>query len=432
LLLVGLALGLRIWVVSVFLAESVGPLECAPGRIAENLVAGRGFSLEFLASEDPTSHQAPFYPLLLAAAWWCFGVATPQAILAVQLLQCVAGTGLVLAVAWLGWSLVPERPSVGWVAAVGAAVYPAHVRMAADLQVGLWAAVVLTLLVAVVVSPRWQATRGGAILAGCLAGLLLLVEPILVLALPICAVAFWMAEGAGGWKDRFCRAAVVRLVLMAGVAVAIIAPWTVRNWIVHGSLVPIKSTFGYAFWQGNKPISSYDGLPNPSGYGEFADLSESEQSALLGWRTWQFVQANPAEYGRLCLRRMRAFLLSDETTPKEMNRFYRFATITCLVLAVIGLGISRDHWRRLWPTCAIFVAVGLLHTLLMASGLSRIPVESMTFVWGALAVAPLWLRLLPGRRVTIYRPGEQRQDPFDSEYVFQGPHYDVPLRRRAG
>ena len=84
-LLGGLALGLRFWVVSALFTDHAGPVGYEHGRIAENLLAGRGFSIEFLGSEGPTSQQAPFYPLLLAAVWWCFGIATPQAILAVQL-----------------------------------------------------------------------------------------------------------------------------------------------------------------------------------------------------------------------------------------------------------------------------------------------------------------------------------------------------------
>ena len=34
-----------------------------------------------------------------------------------------------------------------------------------------------------------------------------------------------------------------------------ISPWVVRNAVVHGEFVPIKSTFGYAFWQGNCRLS---------------------------------------------------------------------------------------------------------------------------------------------------------------------------------
>ncbi len=469
-LLVGLALGLRLWVVSALFADHAGLVGYEHGRIAENLLSGRGFSIEFLGSEGPTSQQAPFYPLLLAAVWWCFGIATPQAILAVEVLQCIAGTALVLAVAWLGWSLLPDRPSVGWVAAVGAAVYPTHLYMVTHLQVALWAALVLTLLLAVCVSPRWRATRGGAILAGCLAGTLLLIEPILALALPICAAAFWLGEGEGSWRDRFSRAPLARVALMAAIAALIITPWTVRNWMVHGRPVPIKSTLGYAFWQGNNPASwgtdkipkssaerlrlEHDGslrgmdralwearhetlyiddvLLKPTGYREFAGLSEPQRSWLLGQRAWRFVRADPARYGRLCLRRLQYFLLFDETNPKAANRLYRISTVAWLVLAGIGLSISRGRWRELWPTYAVFAVVALFHSLVIVSVRFRIPLEPLTFVWAATVVAPLAVRLLRRRQIRVYRPGQHPHDPLRPEHILQGPHYDVPVRRRAG
>ena len=62
----------------------------------------------------------------------------------------------------------------------------------------------------------------------------------------------------------------------------------------------------------------------------------------------------------------------------------------------------------------------------------RIPVEPMTFVWAATAMAPLLVRLVPSRRVKIYRPGEHPHDPFAPEHILQGPGDDVPVRRRAG
>ncbi len=470
-LLGGLALGLRIWAVSSLSVDPGGPLAYEHGRIAENLLAGRGFSIEFLGTEGPTSQQAPFYPLLLTAAWWGLGAGTPGAILAVQLLQCIAGTALVLTVAWLGWSLVPERPCIGWVAAIGAAVYPTHVYMVTHLQVAIWAALLLTTLLAVVVSPRWYATWGGAVLAGWLAGVLLLVEPILALALPICAAAFWMAEGYSDWRDRLHRAALGRVALMAAVAAAIIAPWSIRNWIVHGEPVFIKSTFGYAFWQGNNPSSwgtdkipkasaellrqRHDGtlaginralwearhetlyiddvLLKPTGYREFSGLSEPQRSRRLGRRAWHFIRSDPARYGRLCLKRLRYFLLFDETNPKAANRLYRLATVTWLVLALIGLWISCGRWRALWPTYAIFTVVTLFHALVIVSARFRIPVEPMTFVWAAAASAPLLVRLVwRPPRIRVYRPGEHLHDPFGPRHVLKGPHYDLPRRRRAG
>lgn len=419
-LLASLAMGLRVSAVLVLRSEHAAPVGYEHGGIAENLLSGRGFSIEFLGTEGPTSQQAPFYPALLAAAYWCLGVNTPQAVLAVQLLQCIGGAGLVLAVTWLGWSMVPDRKAVGWIAGLGAAVYPTHIYMVTHLQVALWAALLLTLLLAVVVSPRWQAKRTGAILTGWLSGSLLLVEPILAVALPICAVAFWLGEK----HDRFRWGPIGRVALMAGVATLIVSPWIVRNWRVHGQFVFVKSTFGYAFWQGNNPISwgtdkipkpsaeemrlDHDGtlagvnralwearhetlyiddvLLKPTGYREFAGLNEPGRSRLLAGRALEFIRHEPAQYGRLCINRLRYFLVFDDTNPKAANLVYRWSTIIWLVLAGVGLLSSLGRWRAFWPSYAVFFAVTLFHTLVITSARFRIPVEPLTFVWAATAI----------------------------------------------
>jgi len=463
LLLASAALGLRVAAVLVLRGDHAAPISYEHGRIAENLLAGKGFTIRFLGSEGPTSQQAPFYPFLLAAAYECFGVETPAAVLAVQLLQCAAGAALVLAVVWLCWSLLPDHPAVGWIAGVGAAVYPTHVYAVTHLQVALWAALLLTVLLAVAVSRRWAGRWSGAALCGCLSGLLLLVEPILVLALPICALAFWLREPAPRWTARFRPAPIGQVLMMAGIAALVISPWIARNWKVHGRFVFIKSTFGYAFWQGNNPASwGTDKIPKPSaerlrhehdgtlagidgalwearhetvyiddvllkpdGYREFAGLSEPERSDLLGRRAWQFVREHPDQYARLCLRRLRYFLLFDETNPKAANRLYRLATVTWLVLAFVGFLVSCGQWRRFWPTYAVFAVVTLFHALVIVSVRFRIPLEPLTFPWAAAAVGPLLSR----RRLA------DRQEPVREAILKTGLPAERPCsqkpRRRA-
>ena len=184
------ALTLRVAVVFVLSTDHAAPVSYEHGEIAKNLLEGRGFSVELLGGTGPTSQQAPFYPFLMAIAYALFGVESSAAILSLQLLQCVVGTGLVLAVVWLAWSLLPDRPRVGWVAGVGAALYPTHLYMVTHLQVAIWAALVLTVLVAWVAASRGKQSWGRAAVAGVFSGLILLIEPILALTLPICAMFF--------------------------------------------------------------------------------------------------------------------------------------------------------------------------------------------------------------------------------------------------
>jgi hypothetical protein len=244
---------------------------------------------------------------------------------------------------------------------------------------------------------------------------------------------------------------------MAGVALLVIAPWTVRNWLVHGQPMFIKSTFGYALWQGNHPLSwGTDKIPKPSaetirlandgtlrgmdralwearhetlyiddvllkptGYRQFAGLTEPQRSALLGREAWQYIRQDPGRYLKLCLQRLRYFLLFDETNPKAANQLYRISTVAWLVLAFIGLLVSSSRWRRLWPTYALFVAVAAFHSLVIVSARFRIPVEPLSFVWIAAGLAPL----AAPHRVKVWRPGERPRDPFEPAQSLQGPHY---------
>lgn len=433
-LLTLLALGLRLAAVAVLAGRHDGSAASYEhGEIAENLLAGRGFTVTFLGTTGPTSQQAPFYPALLAASGWCFGSDPSRWALAVACLQAVAGTGVVLCVAWLAWSLLPQWPTVGWIAGVLAAIHPVHVYMVTQLQVAVWAAGLLTFLLAWAASPRGRHAWSKAIVLGLVAGWLLLVEPILSLALPVVAVMFWRRDRdmvvADGWLNGGWALAgrVGRLAVMASVAALAIAPWLYRNDQVHGEPVFIKSTFGYAFWQGNNPASwGTDKIPKssveplrlahngslvdrhralwearretlyiddvllkPTGYREFAGLSEPARSRLLGKQAWNFIHRQPMAYARLCLRRLRYFLLFDETNPKAADPLYRITTVSWLVLSFIGLLVLAPRWRTIWPTVAIFGMVMAFHTLTITSARFRIPIEPLSFVWAAAALAPL-------------------------------------------
>lgn len=480
LLLVLVALGLRLSALWLLSTDHKGPLTYEHGEIASHLIAGEGFAVKFLAREGPTSQQAPFYPWLLAGAYSVFGDGSSAALLAVRLLQAVAGTALVLCVAWLGWSLIPSRRSIGWTAAWGAAVNPAHVYMITHMQVGIWAALELVLLLAVIAEPRWNGSWLRAAFAGAIAGLLLLTEPILALALPVAAVMLWRRERTAVADARMRPLASLRnvrhlvrqqlpyfarVLCMATIATLAIAPWLWRNYRVHGEFVFIKSTFGYAFWQGNNPLSwGTDKIPRAEAeslrtqhdgtladmdralwearhktlyiddvaltkddYRELAALNEPGRSRMLMARATTYIHEHPREYVKLCLQRLKFFLLFDETNPKAAQRLYRIATVIWLTLAFIGVLASRPYWRALWPTFVIFALVALFHTLTITSPRFRIPLEPMTFIWAAMAVAPLASRLLSRFRGSMDRKPESdvatSKEGFGSRHALRGPHH---------
>lgn len=401
------------------------------GEIAENLLAGRGFTVKFLGGEGPTSQQAPGYPFLLAAAYAVLGTG-PAALLAVQLLQAVAGALIVLLTVQLAWTLLPKRPEIGWIAGVLVAIAPPHIYMVTHIQVVTWATLGLTAMFALALSPRVAQSRWGLVAIGIVIGVTLLFEPILALATPLAAWGVWRANLRGGCPDRGSfRRAFACTAAVTAVAVAVVTPWTVRNYHVHGEFVFIKSTFGYAFWQANNPASfgtdkipkksalliatRHDGtwagvhealvaarhetlyiddvLLKPKKYREFKGMTELERSRHLGAKASAFIRENPGEYVRLCVQRLRYFLLGDETNPKTSHPIYQVFNLCWLLLVGLGAWQLRSDWRQLWPLAAAFGVVMLFHVLTITSARFRIPLEPITLLWAAAPLAALWGRI---------------------------------------
>ena len=219
------------------------------------------------------------------------------------------------------------------------------------------------------------------------------------------------------------RAQASRLgVLVVLTAAAAIAPWTVRNALVHGELVAIKSTFGYAFWQGNCALSegtdkvvrasveqvldegkSQSGLASlnrrlwaarhEAGYIDdialtrgdlkmLGSVSEPERSRILFRRAINELRDRPGRYWQLCLRRLRYFWLFDETNPKTRVRAYRISHLTLTLAALLGLVLARSEVRgRLWPTIVTALLIALFHTLTIVSTRFHIPIEPLLAVW---------------------------------------------------
>jgi hypothetical protein len=456
--LIAAALTLRLAAVWLTAAPADGPIVYEHGPIADNLLAGRGFSIWFLGAEGPTSQQAPWMPGLLALCSLPFGKVTPTSVLVLQLLQCLAGTALCVVAAKLAWRIFPQQRLIGWTVGWLAAIFPPHVYMVTHVQAAVWAALGVTILFALVADEHRIKNPRTPWLLGLVGGWLLLIDPILALVLPVAFVRLF----ACGFAPR--RAAVA-----LACALAVVAPWLARNAAMHGEFVFVKDTFGYAFWQGNNALSwgtdkipkpeaaaiaaAHDGTPaainralwearhetlyiddvllKPTGYAEFAGLTEPARSRLLGRQAWDYVRAEPAAYVERCFRRLRYFLLWDETNPKAMHWAYRASSAAWLSLAAIGLLAARKQWRVLAPSMFAFAAILAFHTLTITSARFRIPIEPLSFVWIAAGFVPAVVHIA-GRfgiawQVTLAEEqaraaSEESETPTVGKHQLKGPH----------
>lgn len=388
------------------------------GEIAANLLAGRGYSIRLLGAEGPTSQQAPVYPLIVTAAYAMGGVETPRALLILELSQALLGGLLVAAVLALAREVVPGQPWVAWIAGVIAAFHPSLVYAATHVQVALLAAVLLTAALAWAYRTGRTGRDRDALVTGALVALLALTDPIL--ALGGVGVAWAILQGRG------LRAALRPLGLLGLAFVLGMAPWIARNAWVHGELVLVKSTFGYAFWQGNCALSEgTDKVVRPTveralemrrgglrgwneslwaarheagylddialtkaDYRELGAVSEPERSRRLFRRALADLRHEPGRYITLCLRRLRYFVFFDETNPKTRNIIYRTSHLALTAAAVLGLILARrEVRRRLGPTIGAVLLITLFHTLTIVSARFHIPIEPIMGLWAATVVS---------------------------------------------
>ena len=432
--LISLAIISRVAAVWILQSHLVPRSTYEHGEIAANLLAGRGFAIKFLGADGPTSQQAPVYPAIVAIAYAIGGVETPRSLLLLELCQAVLGGVLVWGVLRLCRAIAPARPWMAWIAGLVVAIHPTLVYAATHVQVAPWGATLLIWTLAWAYQTRSSARARDAMITGGLLALLALTDPILALAMAGVAWAIWPIgwEPPGdGWRSLRLIAVVA---IVAGVG---IAPWLIRNFSIHHEFVAIKSTFGYAFWQGNCALSEgTDKVVRPSvervldrhqqgsglvglnrtlwearheagylddialtkaDYRLLGSVAEPERSRILFKRALADLEADPARYVRLCLRRLRYFIFFDETNPKSRVLAYRVPHLALTIFAVIGLLLAPRALRnRLLPTIATVVLVTFFHALTIVSARFHIPIEPLLAIWGA-AGCTRWRFLSSGR-----------------------------------
>lgn len=207
-------------------------------NIAKSLVAGDGFANPFSGRSGPTAWMPPLLPGLLAGLLWaCNG--DRDAVMAVVIFLQTAvliGTGLLVL------ALARQTTSRLW---PGAAALVFFLWVVCDFHAWFqfthdcWLVLLaLDLLVAGLCWLRplagWRRAAGWGVFGGFCA----LVGPV---------VAFtWglLSLGAGLYNRSWSR-----LALALAVAGLTLAPWTLRNFLVFGRVIPIKSNAAYELYQ---------------------------------------------------------------------------------------------------------------------------------------------------------------------------------------
>lgn len=339
------------------LALSSVPFLYEAGDIAYSLAVGKGFASPFRVDTGPTAWETPVYPLIVAGVFRIFGTFTFESFVAAVLLNilfssfaCVPiyfvgkridGTAVAAAAAWL-WAIFPT-----------AIVIPYQWIWDTSLS-ALLAATILWATLALEGSRRardWS-------LYGLLWGFTLMTNGTMAALLPfLLGWLMWRARESGEtsserlapergeeWPARpaggRAKEWLLRPALAAGIMVLCCVPWTVRNYLVFHSFIPLRSVLGLQMWLGNNdqyhdffpgwlhPIDSPTERAKYVRMGEIAYMREKRQEAV------HWMLSHPKREAQLFEQR---FIATWLATPHPLRDFLRSRDLLIRAVFVTNL-----------------------------------------------------------------------------------------------
>jgi len=359
---------------------------------------------------ERTYEMTPLYAYVLGAAFKLFG----YSLLLPRLAQAALGAGTCALVALLGCRIFGRAE--GLIAGMALAFYGPSLFhetqiMKTVLTVALSTATAAALYMSEGRRPRWLAASGA------LLGLTALAQENINVTLPF--LLAWIA-----WRAPRGRRLVPGAALAAAFAL-MVAPATIRNYMVSGDLVLITSGGGEVFYTGNNEFASGHYRPpafvRPDPFFEHEDfrveaarrlgipperITRRESDAFWWSEGLRFIRAHPARYAALLWDKLSTYL-NDYERPDNFSyeNFRLFVPVLRLPLlhfgwilpfGVIGLVGAARRWPDLLPLLAIMGAYLLSALLFFTQSRYRMPMVPLLALFAAHGA--VWLFRAAARR----------------------------------
>jgi 4-amino-4-deoxy-L-arabinose transferase-like glycosyltransferase len=291
------------------------PFECA--IIADNLLHGSGY--RGISCFHPEDHVTACRPPLVPVTWAIWSAVLGHRYEVARVADAVYGTVSILLLFLIGRRTFNER--VGIIAAVMLAIWPQAILLTGGLMTE-------TLFVMLELAFVWLCIRAGDrpslarfAAAGACAGLATLTRPNLLPLLPLLPV--WSAV-----VFRRDRRALVKSLAVLVAALAIISPWTYRNYQIFGKFIPVSTLSGINLLYGNNEVALAH--PDMMGYlidediGGFErrarglDESELDEMAVHTGKAWLF--GNRDKWAILIWTKLKKFCAPVNYQPCDLAR----------------------------------------------------------------------------------------------------------------
>jgi 4-amino-4-deoxy-L-arabinose transferase-like glycosyltransferase len=412
--ILAVAIILRVWFAWNYIhvrpehALGVIPFLFEPGNIAHSLATGRGFGSPFLLDTGPTAWMTPVYPAILSGIFHLFGIFSYHAFLAAVAFNIICASLICLPIFRIGARV--GGVLVGAVAAWLWAVFPNAILIPVE---SMWdsclSALLLTLILWSTLALAESRSTRSWLGYGLLWGLALMTNPTLGSVLPIFVV--WaglrsqvtgISSAEKGWTNL---ERIKRPALSVAVALLCCVPWTIRNYEVFHTFIPLRSAMGISLWLGNNdnteqltvghmhPISSSVERDRYVELGEPAYMRMKKDEAL------RFITSHPGTAMRFTADRFVSFWSGDTAHPvddflRQKSLWFRYillfnfaAGMGCLS-GIVALVRLRDLKALLLGSLPIIFPC--VYYLTVVTPRYRLPVDPVVLLLTAVAIDALF------------------------------------------
>jgi 4-amino-4-deoxy-L-arabinose transferase-like glycosyltransferase len=366
------------------------------GEIGYAIANGQGFSwpqtwrpvgpggrLIQRAHPEPTTWEAPIYPMILGTAFWSLGSYSAKAAIAVELFQVFLSLIGCYLLFRLGKRLF--NAPAGLLAAFILAIYPAAIHYSVQKTEYSMLLVVLSLtLVYETLQLAERPSTGRSIALGVTSGVATLVNPVIIAFYPF-ALAWFLARSRDGWTKSLKHA-----VAIVACCAAIMTPWLVRNYFVFGRFVFLRPNFTLELVRSNFPEQAVAQSANAG------HIDDAQTSRLYNQVAKTLVLQNKLRFVKSSAERALDYWVRLEfASGLKFKIVLGAAYYSMLILGLVGVWLARRRYQT--ELLVLFlVAMPLpFYVTWAVIGRYRFPVEPILILFASDTITLLVWRLMP-------------------------------------
>jgi hypothetical protein len=328
--------------------------------LATHLLSGQGFAM---TAGQPYGFRSPGFPFFLTLLYALFGHSYSLARLAnvwLGALTCL----LTYVFAKRVW-----RWQTGIIASLGVAVHPLLLYLTGI----IYPECLILFLVAVVCVLTIKAAPFHRIAEmvplALVSGYLVYLRPSLLL--------FGLAQTVWVWLSyETVRKRLLTSMVLVGLIILVIAPWSVRNYLVFNKFVWMSTSGGITLWASNNPLAdggwiepspaTWPGPDPPADLRGWPGLTETESEARFQAEAINWIRGHPAQFLSLLPRKIaRAWSLNfgNESRQASLPAAVSVAYSVFLAICLAGFVLSLARWRDMMALY-LLIMVSTLTTLI--------------------------------------------------------------------